>query len=356
MEYISILWQSLNITLFVISMMLIIDYLNVFTRGIWSESLQRNQWKQVLLGAALGLIPGCLGAYTAVSLYVHNIFGLGAVVAAMIATSGDEAFFMFSIIPQTALLIMLILFGIALLAGFMVNVFIDKKKGNSEIRHFHIHEGEPDIEKFWGAKPFSNLKKISNLRLILIGVLVASLIIIAFNFNNLLHGLITHDPNDDHAHHFHPVWVGVTFTVVIGLSLLIVLTVSDHFLKEHLVNHIIRKHFVRVFLWIFGTLIVMHFITGQFNVADLITENLWVVLVVALVVGIIPESGPHFVFVILFASGSLPLSILLANSIVQDGHGSLPLLAESQKGFLKVKAINILVGGLVGVAGLLLGF
>ena len=110
MEYLSILWQSLNITLFVLSMMLIIDYMNVLTRGLWSENLQKNKWKQVILGATLGLIPGCLGAYTAVSLYVHNIFGLGGLVAAMIATSGDEAFFMFSIIPQTALLIMLVLF------------------------------------------------------------------------------------------------------------------------------------------------------------------------------------------------------------------------------------------------------
>jgi hypothetical protein len=73
-------------------------------------------------------------------------------------------------------------------------------------------------------------------------------------------------------------------------------------------------------------------------------------------VGIIPESGPHLIFVILFASGSIPISILLASSIVQDGHGSLPLLAESPKGFLKVKLINILVGLIAGFSGLMLGF
>jgi len=52
----------------------------------------------------------------------------------------------------------------------------------------------------------------------------------------------------------------------------------------------------------------------------------------------------------------LPLSILLANSIVQDGHGSLPLLAETRKGFFIIKGINIAVGLIVGIAGLMAGF
>ena len=92
-----LLKQSLMITLFVLSMMLIIEYLNVLTKGLWSKNLKSSPAKQIFLAAILGLIPGCLGAYTAVSLYVHNIISTGALVTAMIATSGDEAFFMFSV-------------------------------------------------------------------------------------------------------------------------------------------------------------------------------------------------------------------------------------------------------------------
>jgi hypothetical protein len=40
---------------------------------------------------------------------------------------------------------------------------------------------------------------------------------------------------------------------------------------------------------------------------------------------------------------------LLANSIVQDGHGMLPLFAESKKDFVKVKLINMGVGLVVGL-------
>ena len=57
-------------------------------------------------------------------------------------------------------------------------------------------------------------------------------------------------------------------------------------------------------------------------------------------------------FVTLFANGALPLSVLLANSIVQDGHGALPLLAESRRAFLIVKAINLAAGFLVGAVAL----
>ncbi len=78
-------------------------------------------------------------------------------------------------------------------------------------------------------------------------------------------------------------------------------------------------------------------------------------LIIAVLVGIVPESGPHLLFIILFASGNLPFSILLANSIVQDGHGSLPLIAETRKGFILVKLINVLVAFIIGMTGLLLG-
>jgi len=103
-------------------------------------------------------------------------------------------------------------------------------------------------------------------------------------------------------------------------------------------------------------LLILHFVNQYLDIEKIIGDNVYVVLLIAVLVGVIPESGPHLFFVILFASGNLPLSILLANSIVQDGHGSLPLLAETRKGFLIIKGINIAVGLIVGVIGLLVGF
>jgi hypothetical protein len=79
-------------------------------------------------------------------------------------------------------------------------------------------------------------------------------------------------------------------------------------------------------------------------------------LVIAILVGLIPESGPHIVFISLFLSGSIPFSILLANSLVQDGHGGLPLFAEAKRTFVFIKLLKLLIAFILGGALLMLGF
>lgn len=46
---------------------------------------------------------------------------------------------------------------------------------------------------------------------------------------------------------------------------------------------------------------------------------------------IIPESGPHLIFVMMYAQGLVTFSVLFTTSFVQDGHGMLPLLSYSLK-------------------------
>ena len=46
----------------------------------------------------------------------------------------------------------------------------------------------------------------------------------------------------------------------------------------------------------------------------------------------------------MFAEGVVPFSVLLLNSIVQDGHGMLPMLAHSRRPFLVINLVNLVVG------------
>jgi len=110
MLLLGVIKHSIMITSFVLMMMLLIEYINVQTQGAWQKSLKQNRLGQYILVASLGVMPGCLGAFTVVSLYSHKIVSFGALVAVMIATSGDEAFVMFSMFPQSAILINIILF------------------------------------------------------------------------------------------------------------------------------------------------------------------------------------------------------------------------------------------------------
>ena len=82
---VEIFQQTLIITAFVFIMMLLIEYINVQTQGRWQSSLKKSRFGQYLLGSFLGAIPGCLGAFTVVSLYSHRVLGLGALVATMIS-------------------------------------------------------------------------------------------------------------------------------------------------------------------------------------------------------------------------------------------------------------------------------
>ena len=72
-------------------------------------------------------------------------------------------------------------------------------------------------------------------------------------------------------------------------------------------------------------------------------------ILLAAAIGLIPESGPHMVFITLFAGGLIPFSVLFVSSMVQDGHTALPLLAESKGSFFKAKAVNFVVGLVLGL-------
>ncbi|MDD3643774.1 MAG: putative manganese transporter, partial [Candidatus Krumholzibacteria bacterium] len=71
--------------------------------------------------------------------------------------------------------------------------------------------------------------------------------------------------------------------------------------------------------------------------------------------GLIPQSGPHLIFVTLYAAGFIPMSVLLANSIVQDRHGMLPMLAHSPRVFLLIKSIKLVFGLAIGAAAMAAG-
>jgi hypothetical protein len=113
--------HAIMITGFVFVMMLVIEYVNVQTKGMWTKLVSASKWQQYLIAALLGAIPGCLGAFTIVALFTHRLISFGALVTAMIATSGDEAFVMLAMFPEKAILITLLLFIIGIGAGVLTD-------------------------------------------------------------------------------------------------------------------------------------------------------------------------------------------------------------------------------------------
>ncbi|MBP8994788.1 MAG: hypothetical protein KBG30_13410, partial [Bacteroidales bacterium] len=73
-----ILQETLMITSFVVIVMLLIEFLNVLSQGKLTKVISKKPGMQIITGTVLGLIPGCMGVFTAVSLYTHRLFTFGA--------------------------------------------------------------------------------------------------------------------------------------------------------------------------------------------------------------------------------------------------------------------------------------
>lgn len=329
--------DSLMITGFVAGMMLLVEYANVYSRGRWTRRLAASGRMQYLLAAFLGVTPGCLGAFGVVALYSHGVVSFGAVTAAMIATSGDESFVLLALSPPTAFVLMALLFLLAVLTGWFTD-WLSRRRAVAwpACASLVIHPADAPPALSWTAFR-AQWADCSAVRGLLSAALAAFIAAAAA-------GRIGPPAWD---------WVRATLLAVSTLALAAVATAPDHFLEEHLWRHVVRKHVLRIFLWTTGVLLLVEPAERLFH-ADAGAGSPWLLLVLACAVGLIPESGPHLIFVTLYLRGTIPFGVLLASSIVQDGHGMLPLLAHSRRAFLAIKAVNFLLGLLAGAAAILL--
>lgn len=130
-----------------------------------------------------------------------------------------------------------------------------------------------------------------------------------------------------------------------------------HFLKEHIYSHIIKKHIWQIFLWIFFAIFVIGLVGNMIDIETVFqASNLIYILIIASLIGILPISGPNIFLLVLFSKGLIPFSVLLANSIIQDGHGLLPIMGFSLDDALKIKLFNFIFGLIIGLSLLFLGF
>lgn len=340
MELWSIFKHSVMITVFVFVMMLIVDFLNVITNGRMSTAIKGSRWRQYTISSFLGATPGCLGAYLNVSFYVHGLMSFGAIVGGMIATSGDEAFVMLALFPKQAL----ILFGLLFVLGIVLAWLTDKIapllniKPCVECKLQQVHTVET-CNCFDKENIAKNLLHISFLR--------AVFLIFAILF---LFGLTTGIVGPPSWG-----WKRLTLTILVAIATVIFGSVPNHYLREHIWHHIAKKHLWRVFLWSFFAILIVEVGFKYWNMEEFVKSHIVWVGIIAVLVAILPESGPHLVFVMMFTQGLIPFSVLLASSIVQDGHGMLPLLSYAVKDSILIKIFNLVFGIIIGLIFYLFG-
>ena len=273
-----ILPDSARILALVFVMMVLVDLLNILTRGRIAGLLRGPApWRQYVIAPLIASLPGCFGAFTAVSLYTHGMISFGALAGAMLAASGDEAFVMLSLIPETAVPLIILLAVLGMATGWVTD---------KVVRRFAIATADRCPVEFVHARE---------------------------------QGLV-------------------------------------HYVLKHVWAHIIRQHLWRTALWTVTALTVVEFSMQYAEFTTIATRYPLAILLTAGLVGLIPESGPHLVFVAMYADHLVPFSVLLTSAIVQDGHGMLPLLAHSVRASVVLKAINLGFGVSLGLAVYQAGF
>lgn len=121
-----------------------------------------------------------------------------------------------------------------------------------------------------------------------------------------------------------------------------------HFFTHHIYDHIIKKHILKIAAWVFVTVFFVeyfHEYMGDLNYNFLIG---YYGLFIAALIGLFPISGPHIIFIVLFAQGVIPFSFLLVNSIVQEGHGLLPIMGFSWRDTIIVKLYKFILALIIG--------
>ncbi|MDD7235947.1 MAG: putative manganese transporter [bacterium] len=417
LDLLEVLRNAVLITGLVLIMMLMIEYCNIGSHGSLFARLKSSGINQVLIGTLLGLVPGCIGGFAAVSLFTHKLLSFGALTAMMIASSGDEAFVMLATMPLKALLLFAILGALAIVTGLVCDRYLFKEQNFAFCPDgYEIHkEHDSSIASPFRLSSYKDaLRRPSRERLLLLAGIALFVVALLSGFAG--HDHAGHDhAGHDHAGHDHAVhqeaalhqevahnhtlheeaahnhalheeaahnhtlhehvahqeslqeiieerhlstftlhlldeeWMNCLFAIMSIVTLLFTATAKEHFIKEHLWHHVIKRHLLSIFLWTLGGLAVCKIGVQYLNIEEWVSSNMIFVILLAVAIGIIPESGPHLVFVTLYLNGIVPFSVLLANSISQDGHTALPLLASSRKTFLKAKAVNIVIGAVLGI-------
>ena len=373
---IDILKNSLLITGLVTVMMMMIESLNIESKGLIYKGLRQTRIGQVIIGAFLGSIPGCMGGFATVSLYTHKIFSFGALVAMMIASSGDEAFFMMATIKDinVVILIFALLFITGVVVGMVVDLVYKPKELDThqfpehpECHHEHpgCHHGQPAEKSAVHTLGWKRIVLSIGMVLFITGLATGVL-----GHDHSAHSHEGHDCHHEHhaCHHDHghqaegatfdlldEQWMNVLFAGLSVIMLMVILFASEHFVNEHLWDHVIKRHLPVIFAWTFGVLLVLGIGLHYFDIDKWIGNDMTLAILIPLaaLIGIIPESGPHLIFVLLYAHNPATLPALLASCISQDGHASIPLLAESKRSFLWAKIINCAVALIVGYAAML---
>ncbi len=333
------------------------------TRGALVERLEANERLQPLVGALLGLTPGCGGAIVVMPLYLRGSVSFGTVVATLAATAGDSAFVILALAPEAALYAYGLAFIAAVLTGYSIDAWgMGVARVDRAVARIDAATTDGGTETVDGVdvNPGQNHSVLTPLTHVLHVVWWAlALAALALGVTYLLDGA------PEVAFTFGVGFDGL-FTVVglAGTAVSVYLyAVGRRYVSSSppgrggtaTSRYAAFRHaafetsFVTV--WVVAGYLAYEYgvVATGFDVQAAAAAAGLFAPVGGALVGLIPGCGPQIVLATAYAEGAIPFSALTANAVSQDGDALFPLIAVDRTAAVVASIYTTLPALVVGV-------
>ena len=353
----------LAVTVFVAAMVLLFSWLQYVTAGRFVVWIRENTRFQPVIGAMMGLTPGCGGAIIVMPMYARGYVTYGTVIATLIATLGDAAFVLIGAVFQDSsfltpvIVVHLTSFLVGVLWGYGVDKLevtpsaplgrfgpkfgIDEPLGEDAAKAMEgedslIEDLPREIPDGWGYRVLHQGYRIW-WAITAVGLCLAILLLIWYAQDPEYSPDLVWDPTTRDG---IVTWVGL-----IGSSLSIILYISSknffaddteatigdklNSLDETLVHAASETAFVT--FWVLIAYLVFEFgmILSGISESDMSEHGSGTgAVLLAAAVGLIPGCGPQIIAITAYIEGVISFPALVANAISQDGDALFPLLVR----------------------------
>ena len=374
----------LAVTVFVAVMVLFFSWLQYATSGRFVEYIQSNKKLQPVIGALMGLTPGCGGAIIMMPMYARGYVTYGTVVATLIATLGDSAFVLIGaavadssfIAPMIA--VHVISFVVGVLWGYIVDMTgttPSKPMGKFGPKVGEDLVPEPDDDTTLLEDLPREVPEGIGYKILHQGYLFWwGVTTIGFIFAILLLVWSGQDPEYELQLAYNPLTIDgfITWVGLLGTGLSVVLyfaqknwfaddteaTIGDklHSMRETMVHAASETAFVTFWVMIAYLAFEFTMLFSGISEQDMARHGDGLIaVVIAAIIGLIPGCGPQIIAITAYTKEMISFPALAANAISQDGDALFPLLVRHKAASLWATVHTTIPALITGIVLLVAG-
>lgn len=324
------------------------------------KNLVGPKWAQPIIGALLGVIPGCGGTIVASSMYKNGNLTFGGLFAAFITTLGEGSFVLLGASDEADVAANLTAFAVVSAVGLLVGILFGYVTDGIGINFSKVERLEITPEKHLSTPEENSAARnfIDNIGFYLI--MAIALFLAPGSIMALWGGSIE-------AISELTVWVAIALTVISIVYYFIyrfILKEDCHAghndnLRSTLLHSIedITMVITYVFIGLFAANYIIDVMIGAEAFEAWMKKSGFIVVTLAALIGATPGCGGMIAVAVAFITiGDFPMAALIAASISTSGDGIFPLLAENRKDAIIITVSGLVIALVVGYAALGLGF